>query len=77
MAIEIMEDGWIRDAFEIGNPPLVFKDALIMRSEEYESLTPEEIQARKQARYDNWYAIITAPPEPAIDQVDPSTGQVV
>lgn len=69
MAIEIMEDGWVRDTFEIGDPPLIFKDALIMPPAEYEALTPEEIQARKQARYDNWISIINAPPA----EPDPST----
>jgi hypothetical protein len=62
MAIKVLEDGRIADEFEIGEQPHVLRDALVMRVSDYDSFTPEEIQAMKQARYDNWIAIITAPP---------------
>ena len=62
MAIKMLEDGRIADEFEIGEEPHVLKDALVMRVSDYDALTPEEIVAMKQARYDNWIAIITAPP---------------
>jgi hypothetical protein len=63
MAIVQLEDGRIADEFEIGEEPHVLRDALVMRPQDYEALTPEEIQAMKQRRYDNWIAIITAPQE--------------
>jgi hypothetical protein len=62
MAIKVLEDGRIADEFEIGEEPHVLKDALVMRVSDYDSFTPEEIVAMKQARYDNWIAIVTAPP---------------
>jgi hypothetical protein len=62
MAIKVLEDGRIADEFEIGEQPHVLRDALVMRVSDYDSFTPEEIQAMKQSRYDNWIAIITAPP---------------
>jgi hypothetical protein len=62
MAIKVLEDGRIADEFEIGEEPHILKDALVMRVSDYESFTPDEIAAMKQARYDNWYAIVTAPP---------------
>ena len=62
MAIKMLEDGRIADEFEIGEEPHVLKDALVMRVSDYDSFTPEEIVAMKQARYDNWIAIILAPP---------------
>jgi hypothetical protein len=62
MAIKMLEDGRIADEFEIGEEPHVLKDALVMRVSDYDSFTPEEIIAMKQARYDNWIAIVTAPP---------------
>ena len=62
MAIKVLEDGRIADEFEIGEEPHVLKDALVMRPEDYDALTPDEIIAMKQARYDNWIAIILAPP---------------
>jgi hypothetical protein len=62
MAIKMLEDGRIADEFEIGEEPYVLKDALVMRVSDYDSFTPEQIIAMKQARYDNWIAIVTAPP---------------
>ena len=63
MAIVQLEDGRIADEFEMGDEPHVLKDALVMRPQDYEALTPDEIQAMKQRRYDNWIAIVTAPQE--------------
>lgn len=62
MAIVHLEDGRIADQFKIGNEPYVLSDSLVMRPEAYALLTPDEITAMKQRRYDNWYAIVTAPP---------------
>ena len=62
MAIKMLEDGRIADEFEIGEEPYILKDALVMRVSDYDSFTPEQIVAMKQARYDNWIAIVTAPP---------------
>jgi hypothetical protein len=36
-----------------------FSDALILADDH--TFTDKEIEAMKQARFDNWYAIITAP----------------
>jgi hypothetical protein len=62
MAIKVLEDGRVADEFEIGEEPHILKDALVMRVSDYDSFTPDEIAAMKQARYDNWIAIILAPP---------------
>jgi hypothetical protein len=62
MAIKYLDDGRLADEFEIGTEPYVLKDALVMMPDAYEALTPDEIAAMKQMRYDNWYAIVTAPP---------------
>ena len=62
MAIKVLEDGRIADEFEIGEEPYILKDALVMRVSDYDALTPDEIIAMKQARYDKWIAIILAPP---------------
>jgi hypothetical protein len=61
MGIVYLDDGRIADEFVIGEAPYVLSDALVMLPEEYEKLSPEEIVAMKQSRYDNWYALITAP----------------
>jgi len=49
--------------FEMGTEPLIYKDALVMTQEEYDSYTPEQILAMQQERYDSWYAYITTPVE--------------
>jgi hypothetical protein len=48
--------------FEMGEAPLLYSDALVMTQEAYDALTPEEIATMQKARYDNWLAIINAPP---------------
>jgi uncharacterized protein (DUF1778 family) len=35
-----------------------------MTQDAYDALTPEQITTLQQERYDRWYAIVTAPPEP-------------
>jgi hypothetical protein len=62
MGIVYLEDGRLADEFDIGTEPHVLKDALVMTPDAYALLTPDEIAAMKQARYDNWIAIVTAPP---------------
>jgi hypothetical protein len=62
MGIVYLEDGRMADEFEIGTEPYVLSDALVMRPEDYALLTPDEIAAMKQSRYDNWIVIVTAPP---------------
>lgn len=62
MPIKYLEDGRIADEFQIGEEPNILSDALVMDPADYEALTADEIAAMKQARYDNWIAIVTAPP---------------
>ena len=52
--------------FQIGEKPLIYNDALVMTQEAYDAMTQEQIAAIQKERYDRWYAIITAPPEPEI-----------
>jgi hypothetical protein len=72
MGIVYLEDGRLADEFEIGTEPYVLKDALVMRPEDYALLAADEIAAMKQARYDNWYSIVTAPPVDAPVEEVPS-----
>jgi len=62
MAIQLI----VSDSFEIGEEPYVLRDALVIPQSQYDALTPEEIQAMKQARYDAWIAIINTPTDPAV-----------
>jgi hypothetical protein len=61
MAVVTLDDGLISDSFQIGQEPWILKDAIVMLADQYNALTPEELAAMKQKRYDNWYAIVTNP----------------
>ena len=41
----------------------VFVDAVILTDDEAAALTPEQIEAIKDARFEAWYAAVTAPSE--------------
>lgn len=52
--------------FEITKDGMTFRDAIVLGdSEQY---SDEQIEAMKQKRFDDWYAIVTAPSE---DEVVP------
>lgn len=60
MAVKQLDDGRIADDFQIGTVPLVLSDSLIMSPDDYAALTADQVQALKQARYDNWITLVTA-----------------
>lgn len=62
MSIEQLSNGWFKIDFEKTDGVHTYKDALHLSAEDYESKTEEEIEAMKQQRFDNWIAVITAPP---------------
>lgn len=51
--------------FEITKDGLSFKDAIVLEDDVV--LTDAEIEAMKQARFDNWYAIVTAVDEESVE----------
>jgi hypothetical protein len=77
--IETTENGMIRVVFEKTNGTYDYRDALYFTQEDYDSITPEQIETLKQERFDNWLAVITyvAPEEPSvvIDTVQESITQ--
>ena len=49
---------------------MIFKDALVLPDDH--GLTQDQIDSLKQKRFDDWYAIITAPaPEPTDEKLFP------
>ena len=62
-----LPSGYVSIEFTLGEDPYVLTDAIVMTQEEYDSMTPEQITAMEQQRYDDWYAIVTAPPEEVED----------
>jgi hypothetical protein len=46
---------------------MVYRDAIYL--EDDHALTDADIEAIKQQRFDRWYALITNPPEPVVEDV--------
>ncbi len=53
--------------FKIKQGQLEYSDAIIV--EDDVELTEQELEVLKQERFDNWYAIITAPPIEGTEEV--------
>jgi hypothetical protein len=51
----------IKIDFEISQDGYTFKDAIVLP--ENHGMSDEQIEAIKQKRFDDWYAIVTAPQE--------------
>jgi hypothetical protein len=47
--------------FEITKDGMTFRDAIVLPSDH--GLSEADIEAMKQKRFDDWYAIVTAPSE--------------
>ena len=62
----------IKIDFERGSDPYIFKDALYFTVEQFDALTPEEIEDMKDARYNNWYNMIMNPPITEAIDIGPS-----
>ena len=56
--------------FEFDSQYGVFRDALHLP--ENHGMTDAEIQAMKQQRFDNWIAIVTAPPAEVVEETPPT-----
>ena len=67
--IEFLDQGMVRIVFEKTNGTNNYRDALYFTQENYDATTPEQIEAMKQERFDNWVAVITyvAPEEPVVE----------
>lgn len=53
-------NGWTKISFSIGEAPFILSDAILFRDD---TMTPAEIDAEIQRRYDDWLAFVTAPVE--------------
>jgi hypothetical protein len=60
----------IKIDFEFDSQYGVFRDALHLP--ENHGMTDAEIQAMKQQRFDNWIAIVTAPPAEVVEETPPT-----
>jgi hypothetical protein len=69
--IETTEDGMVRVIFEKTDGSYNYRDALYFTAENYAATTPEQIEAMKQERFDNWIAVVTyvAPEEVLVEPV--------
>ena len=46
-----------------------YSDALYFSLAEWESITPEDLEVQKQARYQGWLNVLNAPPAPEPEPV--------
>lgn len=49
-------------AFQFGEAPYILNDALCLTQAQWDAITPEEVAAMHQQRYDNWRDAMTRPP---------------
>lgn len=64
-----MDQVQIQVKFTITQNGQTLTDALFYTQDEYNALTPEQLQADKQKRFDSWQTAINTPPiEPTPDQ---------
>ena len=55
-------DGKVQIIFEKTQDNQTYRDAIWMTQEEYDATSSTDIDAIKQQRFDNWLAIVNAPP---------------
>ena len=60
--------------FEITQDGYTLKDAIVLPADH--GLSDEQIEAIKQKRFDDWYAIITAPQPEEVDENELVEGEV-
>jgi hypothetical protein len=53
----------IKIDFERGTDPYFYRDALYFTEEQFDMLSPAEIEQMKDKRYNDWYTLITTPSE--------------
>ena len=59
MSINVLENGWVQDSFELTHDVYgPYRGAIAMPPEEYYALTEEQLAALKQQRVDSWAAYI-------------------
>lgn len=54
-------DGYVTINFEHTDGTYTLVDAIVLTEEEYNNTTQEQLEAMEQKRWDDWYAIVTAP----------------
>jgi hypothetical protein len=67
--VHILDDGRVQARFEVtkanDNPevsPWKYNDALVMSQDAWDAVSDADRQVAAQERFDNWYAVVTAPP---------------
>jgi hypothetical protein len=63
-SLNALDDGRVQARFTVEGDHGAFTDALILPSQaDWGALADADRQAQAQARYDAWYAMVTAPPD--------------
>ena len=62
---------FIQRRFTIKQGDQVLQDAIVLPKEDYDKLTPEEIETTKQQRFNNWQDAINNPPaQPVLSKAE-------
>lgn len=57
-------------SFSITDGKNTLRDAIVIRKDQYESMSQSEIEAEAQRRFDEWVEIINNPPENTVINAD-------
>ena len=60
-------DGYVTIKFERTDGTYTLVDAIVVTDAEYAKLTPADIEAMEQKRFDDWLAIVTAHNEEIVE----------
>ena len=72
MSINVLENGWIQDTFDLIHDVYgPYRGAIAMPPEEYYALTEEQLAALKQQRVDSWatYIVETSAQSTPVEEI--------
>lgn len=59
----ILPNGMVSITFSATDGTFNFSDAIVVLQSQYDAMTPDDIQAEEQRRWDDWIAIVNPPVE--------------
>ena len=62
-----LPNGMISVTFSATDGTYTLKDAIVVLQSQYDAMTPADIQAEEQRRWDDWIAIVNPPAEEIVD----------
>lgn len=63
----ILPNGMVSVTFSATDGTYTLNDAIVVLQEQYDAMTPADIEAEEQRRWDEWIAIVNPPEEELVD----------